>query len=224
LSDESRPFGRTQPRTTGTRGAPTGEPPARPGSGGSEWTRASIRAAIEAWLAEEGQAPRSYDWEPAAARAAGFPLAGAEKWEREHPRWPHAALVKRRYGSWRAALATAGLANPPPHDLDRRARVATAQRLEGAMTATEIAELLGVHSRTVRSYWRAIPCSRCGGPQINHSASSCADCIPYIAYERRTKEDVVRALRRWAVETGAAPRIEDWREPGGKWEREYPWL
>jgi Homing endonuclease associated repeat len=100
--------------------------------------------------------------------------------------------------------------------------VATAQRLEGVMSAVEIAELLGVHPRTVRSYWRATSCRRCGGPQINPSARSCADCIPYVAYRRRTRDDVVQALRRWAAQTGAPPRSQDWSEPGGKWEHEYP--
>ena len=47
---------------------------------------------------EVGYPPRSYDWSPAAARAAGFPLDGMRKWEREHPRWPHHALVVTRLG------------------------------------------------------------------------------------------------------------------------------
>jgi hypothetical protein len=33
---------------------------------------------------------------------------------------------------------------------------------------------------------------------------------------------VVRALRRWARETGEPPREAQWRAPGGKREREYP--
>ena len=39
-----------------------------------------------AWAAEVGSAPRSYDWSPAVPRAAGFPLDGVVKWEREHSR------------------------------------------------------------------------------------------------------------------------------------------
>ena len=39
---------------------------------------------------------------------------------------------------------------------------------------------------------------------------------------RPSRAAVVRALRRWARETGRPPRASDWREPGGKWEREYP--
>jgi hypothetical protein len=60
------------------------------------------------------------------------------------------------------------------------------------------------------------------GPAVWPHASSCADCIPYVALRRPSQAAIVRALRRWTHETGAPPRISDWREPGGKWEREYP--
>jgi hypothetical protein len=191
-------------------------------SGGGEWTRERIAAALRAWADELGRAPRSYDWSPAITRAGGFPLAGAQKWERDHPRWPHHALVRARYGSWRAALEAAGLPTPPPLAIPRRERVQTAQRLEGRLSADELADLLGVTARTVRSYWRAGTCRRCGGPQIAPHARSCADCIPYVALRRPSRTVVVRALRRWARETGAPPRRHDWLSPGGKWEREYP--
>jgi hypothetical protein len=178
--------------------------------------------ALRAWAAELGRAPRSYDWSPAIARAGGFPLVGAEKWEREHPRWPHHALVRARYGSWRAALGEAGLSTRPPLAIPRRERVQTAQRLEGRLSAEQLADVLGVTARTVRSYWRAGTCPRCGGPQIAPHAHSCADCIPYLALRRPSETAVVRALRRWTRETGAPPRRHDWLMPGGKWEREYP--
>jgi hypothetical protein len=91
--------------------------------------------------------------------------------------------------------------------------VQTAQRLQGRLSAGEIAELVGVRERTVRAYWRAGMCARCGGVQIRAASSSCADCIPYVALERPAKREVMRALRRWARETGAAPKVSDWREP-----------
>ena len=191
-------------------------------SGGEEWTRQRIVEALRAWNDELGRAPRSYDWSPAVARAGGFSLAGAEKWEREHPRWPHHALVRSRLGSWRGALQTAGLAGPGPLEIARRERVEIAQRLEGRLWAAELADVLGVVPRTVRSYWRAGTCSRCGGPQICAQARSCADCIPCVALRRPSAAAIVRALRRWTRETGAPPRLSDWRDRGGKWEREYP--
>jgi hypothetical protein len=92
----------------------------------------------------------------------------------------------------------------------------------GELSAAEIAALIGVHPRTVRTYWAAGVCARCGGPQIVPDARSCADCIPYLALRRPSRALVVRALRRWARETGTPPRRHDWQQPGGKWEREYP--
>jgi Homing endonuclease associated repeat len=191
-------------------------------SGGGEWSSARIAEALRAWTQELGRPPRSYDWSPAAARAGGFGLEGIQKWEREFPRWPHHALVVARHGSWRAALHAAGLPGPAPLAIERRERVQTAQRLQGQLSAQAIADLLGVGARTVRTYWRAGICSRCGGPQICPKSASCADCIPFVALRRPSEAEIVRALRRWKRETGASPRRVDWSEPGGKWEREYP--
>src|SRR4051794_5642152 len=99
-------------------------------SAGGDWAEERVVAALRAWADETGRAPRSYDWSPASARAGGFPLAGAQKWEREHPRWPHHALVVSRFGSWRAALEAAGLPAPPPLRIGRRERIETALRLQ----------------------------------------------------------------------------------------------
>src|SRR4051794_38276555 len=152
---------------------------------------------MRAWTAEVGTPPRTYDWEPAIARLGGFPSAGAEKWEREHPRWPHHALVRGRFGSWRAALGAAGLPGAAPLRVPRRERVETARRLHGQLPEAEIAELIGVHPRTVRSYLRAGTCTRCGGVQIRPSmdANSCPDCIPYVAHTGPSRAAVLRAMR-----------------------------
>lgn len=122
------------------------------------WTRERIVDALRAWGDELGRAPRSYDWAPATARACCFALAGARKWEREHPRWPHHALVRARFGSWRAALELAGLPTAPPLTMPRRERVETAQRLQGRLSADEPADVLGATARTVRGYWNAGTC------------------------------------------------------------------
>jgi hypothetical protein len=130
--------------------------------------------------------------------------------------------VTGRHGSWRAALQAAGLSDVLPLRIERRERVAIAERLRGRWPSGEIAELLGVNARTVRSYWSARLCPRCSGPQIVAQARSCADCIPYLAMRRPSRTAVLRALKRWARETGRPPRASDWRQSGGKWEREYP--
>jgi hypothetical protein len=42
---------------------------------------------------------------------------------------------------------------------------------------------------------------------------------------RRGTRHGVKSCARYGAgqrDTGAAPRIDDWRQPGGKWEREYP--
>jgi hypothetical protein len=89
----------------------------------------------------------------------------------------------------------------------RRERIDTAQRLRDRLSADEIAELLGIHERTVRSYWYATRCACCGGPQIVRSAASCADCSPYVAQRRPSKTAIVRALRRWNRETDEPPGV-----------------
>jgi hypothetical protein len=198
------------------------ERPRRLRRSGRVFSGEEVVHALRAWARLEGRPPRSYDWTPAAARAGGFPLAGAVRWEREFPRWPHHSVVCARFGSWRAALAAAGLPGAAPLRIARRERVAIAQRLQGELSAGEIAALVGVHARTVRNYWRAGTCARCGGPQIHPTARSCADCIPFLELERPSRARVFAELRRWSELTGAVPRESDWREPGGRWEREYP--
>src|SRR5204863_440414 len=112
----------------------------------------------------------------------------------DHPATPRTARVRAQCDAAAAALVRA--AAP-----ERRERVQTAQRLQGRVSANELADLLGVTAHTVRRYWRAVTCARCGGPQLTASASSCADCIPYLAQRRPSRTTVIRALRRWARET-----------------------
>src|SRR3954471_20165731 len=148
---------------------------------------ADVLEALRAWSAEVGRPPRTYDWSPRASRRAGFPLGGVEKWEREDPRWTHHTLVRARLGAWPAAPGAACLPAAPPLRIERRERVAIAQRLEGGLPAAEIAELIGVLPRTVRRYWTASVCSRCGGPQVCPDARSCADCVPYEVQRRPSR-------------------------------------
>ena len=61
-------------------------------------TREQIVAALRAWNGEHGAPPREPDWTSASSR-----------WREEWPRWPGAGTVVRVFGSWNAALQTAGL-------------------------------------------------------------------------------------------------------------------
>src|SRR5829696_257868 len=126
------------------REVPRPERPRRLRRSRGSWSAMDVVQALRAWSNEVGSPPRSYDWSPSAARAGGFPLAGAQKWEAEYPRWPHRAFVCARFGSWRAALDAAGLPVAAPLRVGRRERVAIAQRLESELSAAEIAALIGV--------------------------------------------------------------------------------
>jgi Homing endonuclease associated repeat/Homeodomain-like domain len=62
-----------------------------------------ILDSITRWTERFGQPPRKTQWRPTA-------LGGHPAWEAEHPRWPPPSIVIRRFGSWHAALARAGVA------------------------------------------------------------------------------------------------------------------
>jgi DNA-binding CsgD family transcriptional regulator len=62
-----------------------------------------IQDSIRRWTERFGAPPRKSEWRPTE-------LGGHPAWEAEHPRWPPPSIVIRRFGSWRAALAKAGVA------------------------------------------------------------------------------------------------------------------
>lgn len=98
------------------------------------WDAARVAAAMREWAREAGAPPKTYEWCPASARAAGLIDAGETKWEREHPRWPGNTTVYRYFGSWSAALEAAGINTDhvPRPDGTLAERVATAKRLRAA--------------------------------------------------------------------------------------------
>jgi hypothetical protein len=61
-------------------------------------TGEEIVAALRAWSAEHGAPPREQDWSHA-----------SQAWRDAWPLWPGAATVLRVFGSWNAALESAGL-------------------------------------------------------------------------------------------------------------------
>jgi DNA-binding CsgD family transcriptional regulator len=154
-------------------------------------------------------------------------MAGALRWMRAYPRWPSTATVCRHFGSWASAIRAADL--PPARTVapgrGLAERVRSAQRLSAAGRGTaEIAAVLEVSPRTVRGYLRAGTCRDCGGPAV--TAERCPRCAVVRANPPRWRRaDVIRALRAWARQEGAAPTSTDWTPTADttrKWGRECP--
>lgn len=75
------------------------------------WTEQEIVAAVRDWYALAGTPPTVADWSPAHAPAGH---GGAMRYRAQPGRWPSAALVARRFGSFPAAVRRAGLEPLPP--------------------------------------------------------------------------------------------------------------
>ena len=188
------------------------------------WTPERIVAAMHAWLERYGHPPRSYEWAPSTGRAAGLLPDHTSPWELQYPRWPSTGTVAARFDSWCNGLRAAGLpARIPEHELPRAERVLAARRLAGGgMSASAVADLLGVGRSTVIGYLRGGTCPACGGPLV--CGAVCGACAPRRA-PAATREEVLHALRAWAEEHGCAPRQHDWGWRAGSaspWVSEFP--
>jgi transposase len=75
------------------------------------WTDERIVAAIRDWQQRGGEPPTVSDWSPAQAPAEH---RGSQRYQAEPERWPSAALLRRRFGSFGAALEAAGFARRAP--------------------------------------------------------------------------------------------------------------
>ena len=184
--------------------------------------------ALRDWDEWVGEAPRSYEWAPGSARSRGLANARTALWEGRYPRWPSAATVVRHFGRWSLALGAAGLpaARTIAPGAGRARRIEAAQRMaRGGVRTAEIAAVLDVSPRTVRSYLGAGRCRDCGDPVVTDVAR-CPRCAARRA--RRpwaTRAEVVAAIHAWVRETGAPPRQQDWvptDDRDRRWAREYP--
>jgi hypothetical protein len=195
----------------------------RPGT----WTDERVLAALRDWFDTFGRTPLSYEWSPSSAEVLGLPLAGGAEWRRRYPRWPSTATVCRHFGSWAGAVREAKLPPARAIALGRglEERVEAARRLNRAGYRTsEIAALLEISARTVRSYLRAGTCRDCGTAVV--SSHRCRRCT---ARRRNpphwTRRQVLRALATWVAEEGGPPASSEWTPssvPTRKWAREYP--
>ena len=99
MSTAEEPFRLARRRSAasaGSRAAPAGR---------ARFTEEELLAAVRRWAERYGGPPRASDWEPSRARLAGRPLQ-IERFRAGD--WPSAGMLRRRFGSFNAALRAAG--------------------------------------------------------------------------------------------------------------------
>ncbi len=196
---------------------------------GGTWDGPRVLWALRAWEETTGSAPRAYEWNPSTARHAGLLGCEASRWEREWPRWPSHATVRRYFGSFGEGLLAAGFPGRRRPTLPVARRVQAARRLSAeGLGAPAIADLLDLHPRTVRSYLRSGDCQGCGAPLATPVSVRCPDCARRETHApSTTREQVIAAVHEWVAQTGRPPTIADWRAgrldgPPSRWEHEWP--
>jgi Homing endonuclease associated repeat len=165
-------------------------------SRGRTWTREEIAEAINDWVAEVGEPPSATAWNPGPDRA--------KKWLDEWPRWPSGPLVRRRFGSWRAAVEASG--HKPRHHPASADEVVAALRRD--------ARRLGRPPR--QSEWSTADPTRPDSSAVARRFGSwnaglrAAGLTP--VRRRWEGDDIVAALRDWTAENGQPPLSGDWRQ------------
>ena len=163
---------------------------------GEPFTEREIIDAIRAWQRLEGRPPAQADWHPS-------DHGGARRWEHECPRWPPAAQVTRRFGSWNAALQAAGFDRPRPPAVSDEQILDALQayhRQHGTSPTRPAWERLGLspNSRTIET--------RLG----SWNAALAAAGLPPSRIRRDwSDQDILDGLRRFAADHGRPPRYDD---------------
>ena len=181
------------------------------------WDRDRVIDACRRWAAQTGRSDMRDAWSPPEKLRPGAAPVLGNKWKREHPVWPSAAVVYHHVGSFRELLLAAGFEASEPITIPFAERVATARRLraEGFRWA-EIADLLGVSVSTARHYPNAHGCEDCGTPILAAHSRLCLSCV---ARNRTqwgsafTGAEVVAAIQLWATLEGRAPAMALTRRP-----------
>lgn len=162
-------------------------------------SRASIIAAIQAWVGETGTRPVAADWQLC-----------SERWRAEYPRWPATHQVQEQFGSWNAALIAAGVDAHPRRW--SREEIVTAARSWSQL-----------HGRPPRGLdWRTAAGDepRPSGHVVVEVFGSWNAMLAAaeLATARRawSRQQIVDALDAWNAVHGGPPTQADWARPGTK--------
>jgi hypothetical protein len=162
-------------------------------------SRASIIAAIQAWVGETGRRAVAADWQ-----------LSDERWRVAYPRWPATHQVQEEFGSWTAALIAAGV-DPHPRRWSRE-EIVTAARAWARL-----------HGRPPRALdWRTaagdeprpsehVVVEICG----SWNAMLAAAELP-IAHRAWSREEILEALAAWIDVHGQPPTQADWARACGQ--------
>lgn len=153
----------------------------------SSWTKEEVIAALRGWATEQGQPPTYAEWGP-----------DNERWRREFPRWPSAAIVHWLFGSWNRALAAAGC-RP-------RSRAWSAEEIVAAFRnwASE-------HDGHPPAYtdWRLATRDHPGVTVVADRFGSWTKGVLAAGFDPRhrrwEREEVIAALRAWSQAHGRSP-------------------
>jgi Homing endonuclease associated repeat/Phosphotransferase enzyme family len=175
------------------------------------WSKEDLVDALRQHVAETGAAPSSIEWDRQPGRQG--PADGSSA------RYvPAASTIIRRFGSWRAFLASAGLTPP------QRTRPTTWPR---PLVLDSLRSWANAHGRAPRlADWHHA--GREGTPGGPHPAASTAcrafgswsAALAAAGYEplppakRWTKAEAISALQSWAEAHGRSPRRRDWLRAG----------
>jgi len=114
------------------------------------WTEAAVIGALRDWAQRYGEAPTAVDWD----RSSAYRQGGAARVARlaEHPTpVPSVSTVLARFGSWKAAVAAAGLRpRSEARRLDADQLRETVALYESGLPTVEVAARLGIAPKTVR--------------------------------------------------------------------------
>ncbi len=175
----------------------------------SRWTEESIVAALRDWAHSNGEVPTAVDW----SRWAAYEHGGPERLARLNAlpaAVPNCTTVIARFGSWKAAIAAAGLQpRSAARALDRRVIAHTVALYESGLSTAQVAERQGIAPKTVRDRLHAAgvalrpPRARAPGPQQAQPPSARRRGLP----DPETEAAILAAYEQGATQDQLAERF-----------------